>query len=154
MKRKAIPEVKIYFSQVKIELDNSAIYFSYTEREPISIMNDFFDEIFIAIDGLHKDGNFTIFVMENLLESNFDENQKFVIENLVESNFDNNQNFHLPNNVFSYIKPTVPTQSILHVLLAMGRFETEIDLMQHSSLREGFKYAKLIGLFKNSKKDR
>ena len=118
MKCKAIPEIKNYFSQVKIELGNFDIYFSYTERESVSIMKYFFEEIFIAIDDLHKDSNFTIFVMENL----------------VESNSNNNQNFHLPNIVFSYIKPTVPTQSIK---------------IQHSSLRESFRYANVIGLSEN-----
>ena len=28
----------------------------------------------------------------------------------------------------------------------MGQFETDIDLIQHSSLKESFRYAKLIGL--------
>ena len=67
-------------------------------------MKDFLEEIFIAIDDLHKNSNFTIFIMENL----------------VESNSDNNQNFHLRNTVFWNIKPTNPTQYILHILLAMG----------------------------------
>ena len=67
MKRKAIPEINNYFSQVKIKLGNSDISFSHTERESVSIMKDFFEEIFIAIDGLHEQSYFTIFVMENLV---------------------------------------------------------------------------------------
>ena len=35
---------------------------------------------------------------------------------------------------------------MLCILLAMGRFETEINLTQHSPLKESFRYAKLIGL--------
>ena len=31
----------------------------------------------------------------------------------------------------------------------MGRFETEIDLIQHFCLRESFRYAKLIVLYEN-----
>ena len=31
----------------------------------------------------------------------------------------------------------------------MSRFETEIDVIHHSSLRESFRYAKLIGLSEN-----
>ena len=42
MKREAIPEIKNYFSQVEIELGKSDIYFSYTERESVSIMKEFF----------------------------------------------------------------------------------------------------------------
>ena len=38
------------------------------------------------------------------------------------------------------------TQFILHILLSLGRFSTEIDLIQQSSLRASFRYAKLIGL--------
>ena len=41
MKRTAIPKIKNYFSQVEIELGNSDIYFSYTERESVSIMKDY-----------------------------------------------------------------------------------------------------------------
>ena len=37
-------------------------------------------------------------------------------------------------------------QFILHILLSFGRFATEIDLIQHSSLRKAFRYAKLIGM--------
>ena len=92
-----------YVTNVEIELGNSDIYFSYTKRESVLIMKDFFEEIFTAINGLHKDSSFTIFVMEHL----------------VESNSDANQNFHLPNTVFSYIKPTFPTQYILHILLTI-----------------------------------
>ena len=37
------------------------------------------------------------------------------------------------------------TQLILHILISLGRYKTEIDLLQHVSLREPFRYAKLIG---------
>ena len=37
------------------------------------------------------------------------------------------------------------TQFILHLLLSMGHFETEIDLILHENLRESFRYAKPIG---------
>ena len=74
MKHKSIPEIKNYFSQVETEVGNSDIYFSYIERKSDPTMKAFFEEMFIAIDGLHKNSNFTIFVMENLLESNSDHN--------------------------------------------------------------------------------
>ena len=37
------------------------------------------------------------------------------------------------------------TQFILHILLSLGHYKTEIDLLQHVSLRESFCYAKFIG---------
>ena len=52
---------------------------------------------------------------------------------------------HLPIPVFSYVRPTMGTQFILHILLSVGRYSTEIDLLKHSTLRESFRYAKLIG---------
>ena len=36
-------------------------------------------------------------------------------------------------------------QFILHILLSMRRFETEVDLTLHESLRASLRYAKLIG---------
>ena len=50
MKCKVIPEIKNYFNQVKTELGISDIYYTFTERESISIMKGFFKEIFIALD--------------------------------------------------------------------------------------------------------
>ena len=47
--------------------------------------------------------------------------------------------------LFSYIRPTMVTQFLLHILLSLGRYVTELDLLQHSTLRESFWYAKLIG---------
>ena len=37
------------------------------------------------------------------------------------------------------------TQFILRILLSLGLYKTEIDPIQHGSLRESFRYAKLIG---------
>ena len=47
--------------------------------------------------------------------------------------------------MFSYVKPTLGPRFILHILLSLGEFETEIDLLLHQNLREAFRYAKLIG---------
>ena len=47
--------------------------------------------------------------------------------------------------VHSYIQPSTQHQFILHLLLSLGRYKTEIDLVQHASLRDAFRYAKLIG---------
>ena len=43
------------------------------------------------------------------------------------------------------MKPTLGVQFILHILLSMGHFATEIDLTLHPTIRESLRYAKLIG---------
>ena len=110
MKLNAISKIENYFNELEIELSCSDIYFSNTERESISIMKEIFEEIVLATDGIQQDSKFTLFVLENLVESSCDTNKKL----------------HLPNIVFSFIKPNVPTQYVLHILLVTGRFETEI----------------------------
>ena len=52
---------------------------------------------------------------------------------------------HLPISVFSFIVPTMSTSFILHIMLSMGRFETELDLTIHSSLKQYLRYCGLIG---------
>lgn len=52
---------------------------------------------------------------------------------------------NLPVPVFSIIKPTLGARFILHILLSLGEFETEQDLLLHPTLRETLQYAKLIG---------
>ena len=65
----------------------------------------------------------------------------------VETNLlDNDVNLsHLPVPVFSYIKPTLGVQFLLHLLLSLGRFSNEIDLCLQPSFWEAFRVAKLIG---------
>ena len=57
----------------------------------------------------------------------------------------NSNEVHLPVIVFDYIKPSIPTRFILHILLSLGCFETEYDLHLHTTLRDSLQYAKLIG---------
>ena len=52
---------------------------------------------------------------------------------------------HLTIPVFSYVKPTLGPRFILHLLLSLGHFETELDLLLKPNLRESLRYAKLIG---------
>ena len=56
---------------------------------------------------------------------------------------------HLPVPVFPFIKLTMPTQFLHHILLSMGQFDTELDLILHPSLKDAFRYAKLIGSSNN-----
>ena len=65
----------------------------------------------------------------------------FIQENLL---YDD-EHRHLPIPVFSYVKPTLEPRFMLHILLSMGQFETDIDLILHQSLRESLRYAQLIG---------
>ena len=41
---------------------------------------------------------------------------------------------HLPIPVYSYIRPNMGTQFLLHILLSLGHFSTELDLIQQDSL--------------------
>ena len=68
---------------------------------------------------------------------------EFMMVNLIQD--DSKICAHLPIPVFSHIKPTTGFQFIHHILLSMGCFDTEVDLILHPSLREAFRYAKLIG---------
>ena len=52
---------------------------------------------------------------------------------------------HIPIPVFSYVKPTMGARFLLHVMLSLGDFDTEVDLILHRTLRESLRYAKLIG---------
>ena len=52
---------------------------------------------------------------------------------------------HLPVPVFSYVRPTMGHKFILHVLLSLGHFETELDLLSQPTLRQSLRYARLIG---------
>ena len=65
----------------------------------------------------------------------------FVNEYLVDSSYSG----HLPVPVYSYITPSGGIKFLLHILLSMGRFSTEINLTVNSTLRECFQKAKLIG---------
>ena len=58
---------------------------------------------------------------------------------------DNSEEGHLPVSVFSYIKPTMGIQVLLHIMISMGRFSTEIDLTTHATLRESLRHCQLMG---------
>ena len=53
--------------------------------------------------------------------------------------------YTLPTPVFSYTKPSTGAHFILHIMLSMGKFDTEIDLTLCENLRESLRYAQLIG---------
>ena len=53
------------------------------------------------------------------------------------------ERFQIP--VFLYVRPNFEEQFILHILLSLWRFRTEINLCLHRTLRESFIHAKQIG---------
>ena len=74
-----------------------------------------------------------------------DEDQIFkahVRSNLVISH---GRHYVLPTPVFSYTKPSSGVHFLLHIMLSLGKFDTEIDLTLHPSIRTALRYAKLIG---------
>ena len=72
-------------------------------------------------------------------------NNEFLIHAKKNLIYDDDHEDHLPIPVFSYIRPTMGTQFILHLLLSLGSFSTELDLVHHFSIRESLRHAKLIG---------
>ena len=73
-------------------------------------------------------------------------NSALQIMNSVHSDFlFDDEREHLPIPVFSYIIPTMGTSFILHIMLSMGRFETELDLTMHPSILECLRSCGLVG---------
>ena len=81
-------------------------------------------------------------IMNIDIENDEDKNLwKFIKENLL---YDNNDK-HIPIPVYSYVKPTMGPRFILHIMLSMGEFDTELDFLLHPTLRESLRYCNLIG---------
>ena len=128
VRRKAFPEIMKYLAEIEGDVNDDE---GEERSHAITAMSTIFHEIQL--------------VCENRRE-NLDEAQIIFLIH-VETNLmvDNDDEDHLPVPVFSYIKPTMGVQFLLHILLSMGRFATEIDLTLQGSLRESLRYAKLIG---------
>ena len=69
----------------------------------------------------------------------------FAQVSLIAPKENDSSNNNLPVPIYTFTKPSMGHQFILHILLSMGRFETEVDLTLHESLRASLRYAKLIG---------
>jgi predicted GIY-YIG superfamily endonuclease len=124
LRKKALPEVKQYLDSVDTNNDE--------HPEALMIMLELFKKIMYLMDSNNEDD----------LNDNDTTVLGFVLENLIDNN---DAQDHLPVPVFSYIRPTNGVQFLHHILLSMGQFTTEIDLVLHQSIRESFRYAKLIG---------
>ena len=119
LRKKAINEVSSFLNSLNIEQDRP-------EHEMITI----FDTIHNIYSSDNNDHNIDEDVVNH------------ITSHLV---YNDDEEEHLPIPVFSYIRPTMGTQFILHILLSLGHFSTELDLILHPSIRESLRYAKLIG---------
>ena len=88
-----------------------------------------------------------VFWLENRMKRNdtLTENERIECEWYSRNLLVEEKQKHLPIPVFSCIKPTMGFKFILHLLLLMGHFCLEHDLLHCGTLRESFRYAKLIG---------
>ena len=126
VRKEALDEVIEYLqNEVQIQRETDDSY------EAVETMFDLFFDIRRVLNANDNDldnidGEFKAHVQGNLVVSH----GKF---------------YTLPTPVFSYTKPSTGVQFILHILLSLGKFDTEIDLTLHCSLKESFRYAKLIG---------
>ena len=57
-----------------------------------------------------------------------------------------NQKHPLPVPVYSNIKPTNASRFLFHVLLSMGEYDTEMELLTHANMRGAFLNAKLVNI--------
>ena len=101
-------------------------------------------------DFYHSTGKFEIYHMMKeiynvIVHPNNVEDEEFITHATRYLIYNDDEEEHLPIPVYSYIRPTMGTQFILHILLSLGRYTTEIDLILQPSLRDSFRYAKLIG---------
>ena len=126
VRRKALPEIIAFINNIQEEeqqLDEGV-------RETI----DFFQQIYELVVNYNDND-------ERLIQQD-QQLRRHIFENLL---YDDDDKDHLPIPVFSYITPTMTTSFLLHIMLSMGRFETEVDILMHESLRECLRYCKLIG---------
>ena len=123
IRRKALPEIKIFLSTLTVPVER---------YDPLNIMLTLFKDI-IRIYELKENGS----EMTDTDKIKF----RFMESSLI---YDDSER-HLPIPVFSFIKPHMGTRFLLHIMLSMGKFDTEYDLNLHCSLRESLRYASLIG---------
>ena len=126
LRKKAIPEALAYIEKTFPSFDNE------DDQPPFYVTIDFFH------------------LIQELFEANsqgeeLDEESREVFDFMKQNLIHDDTCTHLPVPVFSYVKPTMNTQFILHILISLGHFETEADLTAHSSLREALPNANLIG---------
>ena len=121
VRKQALPEIKEQLDSYTID--------EKTPESKVIIYN-----LFQHVCLLHEED-------DDSLDSNDDAFLLFANKHLID---EDEQHTHLPVPVFSYLKPTMGVHFILHILLSMGKFDTEIDMLLQPSLRMSFRYASLI----------
>lgn len=118
LRRKAFSEISNWLTKIEDEED--------FPNTMVSVVRKIFYVYRVDYDSLSEpDKEFFEFARDNLVK---DEGNK-----------------HLPIPVYDFIKPTMGPQFLHHLLLSMGRFDTELDLLLHTNVKDCFRYAKLIG---------
>jgi hypothetical protein len=108
---------------------------------PLSTMLSLFQEIFEFNNRFgftNKDGNNIASIPLSLDRIRWDEMQASFID------FTHHSEAMLPVPVFSNIKPSNASRFLFHLLLSLGEYDTEMDLLVHSTSQQAFIGAKLI----------
>ena len=121
VRKKALPEIMQWFDSRCNEL-----YMVHSDHEDSII------ELFTRIFAIYYSDDKGRGIMDDLDDAEYLDFLNHVEKKLI---LNDDEEDHLPVPVFSYIIPTMNTLFILHILLSMGRFETEIDLTMHQSFR-------------------
>ena len=129
--------------QHQVRIRKKALPEIYEYIESLNRPDDFLHPICIMIDlFLH---------IKTLLTTSASNNRELNNQETIQLNHLNEELLydddkrHLPVPVYSYSRPTIASQFILHILLSLGHFSTEVDLLLHPNIRESLRYAKLIG---------
>ena len=121
---KAFPEILTFLQDMHLSDDL---------EDPDNVMNAFLVEIIHLHDEFNMLGAFEC--------DNDSQKWNFIQQHML---YDDD-NRHIPIPVYSYIKPTMGPRFIHHIMLSLGEFDTEVDLILHRTLRESLRYCKLIG---------
>ena len=122
---------------------NEELYLLTDTTESIAEMIIHISEITKTIEELDDDDDETS--LDNVLSETDLAFYNFAQKQLIHPREKDLSYSNLPVPVYTFTRPSMGHQFILHILLSMGRFETEVDLTLHSSLRKSLRYAKLIG---------
>ena len=118
LRLKALPELILWLDEIENEGE--------THQEIIDMFR-YLDQVLNHESGVY-DEEFYQFAYDHLL-----------------CDYDDGFENHLPIPVYSYIKPTMAPEFILHILLSMGRYKTERELLLQNNLKDCFAESKLVG---------
>ena len=119
LRTKAIKEVQEYIESIEVQ---------GRRNDPKNKMISIFTEIFRLNTCSHENAYFDD--VDDVLQ------WKFIKDHML---YDDDQR-HIPVPVFSYIKPTMGPRFLLHIMLSMGEFETELGFILHPTIRDSLRY--------------